>query len=159
MNRFLQKNEFDTSNVYLLKPVAYVDLAETSSKYFATWELFNHKGVLLVPRHDSVNSCISNIEYFIQYIENNSYKEDTIRNLQKDLFQQFTNTNILNNTKMEEQNYTLVLYWTVFMGKYSKDILSLEHFANLSESKISVIKVNMDLREDIDDFSINLKTK
>jgi hypothetical protein len=45
------------------------------------------------------------------------------------------------------------------MGKYSKDILSLAHFANLSETEISVIKVNMDLRKDIDDFSINLKTK
>jgi hypothetical protein len=87
MTRFLQKNEFDTSNIYLLKPSAYIDLAETNNKYFSTWELFNHKGDLLVPGYDSINSCISNIAYFIQYFENSSYKQDTIRTLQKDLLQ------------------------------------------------------------------------
>lgn len=153
---FLTKNDFDTNNLYFLDPMAYVALVGKDSKYFATWEVFNQNGELVIPENDSTYQCIANIEYFIQNFNLNSCKVDSSRNLENDLTHHFLNSKRLKQTD-ENHKLFLVLYWSTFMGKYSTDILGLESIAIQSEAKFTTYKVNMDLRTDIDDFEINLK--
>lgn len=156
MKGFLVQHDFDTNHVALLKPDAYKELTNISSKYFSTWEVYNSNGELLIPNNDSTNSCIGNIEYFVKYFNENSCRVDTTRTLREDIISKLINPEKFEKFEFSD-NYTLVLYWSTFMGKYSQDILNLEKIANLSESRFSVIKVNMDLREDIKDFTISLK--
>jgi hypothetical protein len=118
--------------------------------------VYNYDGKLLLPNNDSTSNCIGNVEYFLKYFDGNACRVDTTRFLETDVISNLVNTEILERSKLSEE-YTLVLYWSTFMGKYSQDILNLEEIATFSQSKFFVIKVNMDLREDIDDFTINLK--
>jgi hypothetical protein len=77
----------------------------------------------------------------IIYSKINDINED--RFTQKQIYKQF--------------DYTLVLYWSSWRGRYSSQILKLEKefVLNHPELRIQVIRVNMDFREEMKNTGLN----
>lgn len=164
--RFLEKNSFNISTHGLTTNAYNYQIAKSSS-YFSTWELWNKDGYKVEPTNEAIKSCSGTQELFITTLKNDSsHYIDSTKNIFKDTILIVGLSNLDGKTskikKKIEADFLLVIYWSTFMGKYSKQVLELENsIKNNKNINAEIIKVNMDYRNYMknEGLDINIKQK
>lgn len=150
---FIKKNNYSVENHYGLatEPFSYkAQLAGTP-----TWFLYNKNGFRVLPKDSLVATCSGRIAYFLEnFVKDSLFVVDYSSNLKKDSLYTsgLLKLNGTTSVKMDEQlsDYTLIIYWSTFMGSYSKQMLLLEQNfdkAKCTGLKFRTYKINMDVRD------------
>ena len=162
INKFYEKHAITKSKFISFSDSNFVKKIEEPGWAFEGWELYNIEGFQIRRSGDTL-MCISTDGNFLKDFEIETmgyiYKSS---NLLTDtlIFSKMygSEENALNLKNMYDQfDYTLILYWSSWRGRYSSHILNLEKkfVLNNPELRIQVIKVNMDFRKDMKNTGIN----
>jgi hypothetical protein len=161
INKFFKKQAATQDNLVFLSDSAFVQKIEEPGWGFEGWKLYNDIGQRLRMEIDSL-ACFGNVEGFFRDFKIENTLSDSSQNLSLEFFnnQKLQNSSLssqLDHNSDYKYDYTLVLYWSKWRGRFSERILDLEKLfvLNNPELRIRVIKVNMDFRDDMKDTWID----
>src|SRR5690554_6345687 len=157
---FYEKHNIDTidNNIYAFTPTQYEERLKMNKKSnpFVQWSLYDKHGDRIKADSTSV-VCYGNLILFLSSLNDSTvYLKDSALNIRSISYLNkglttYNNDSIIKMIDTKNYDFTLILYWSKFMGKHSIDNLNLErHFLkNDSELRLQVIKINMDFSEHI----------
>ncbi|MFA7274813.1 MAG: hypothetical protein WC044_13165 [Crocinitomicaceae bacterium] len=161
INKFFKKHAATQDNLVFLSDSSFVQKIEEPGWAFNSWRLYNSNGERLRRGSDSL-ACFGSDKTFLKNFSMENAIIDSSKNLSLNYFtnQKFYNPSLGSQTELDtvsEYDYTLILYWSKWRGRFSEDILDLEKVfvLNNPELRIRVIKVNMDFRDEMENTWVN----
>jgi len=161
INKYYKKHADTQDNLVLLSDSSFVEKIEEPGWAFESWNLYNRSGQRLRRGSDSL-ACFGSDSRFLKDFNIENAIIDSGKNLSLDYFtnQKLYNPSIGNRIEIDtvsEYDYTLLLYWSTWRGRFSEDILELEKafVLNNPQLRIRVLKVNMDFREEMENTWVN----
>lgn len=156
INKFYDRHAVSNDDFIMLSTSNLIKKLEEPGWGFENWDLFNSSGYRVRRKGDSL-SCIASDYTFLQNISKGGYTVDTAFHI--------ANDTIINDhlsadypySTYKDYDYTLVLYWSSWRGRYSKNILKLEKALVLNNPhlRLRVVKVNMDFRKEMKDTGMD----
>lgn len=162
INKFYDKHASTKSNFITFSDSNLVKKIKEPGWAFESWELYNTDGFQIRRKGDSLNCIVSDYDFLREFeLETMGYIDST-SHLSSDtiIFSKLYGS----GDKLSAQekayskfDYTLILYWSSWRGRYSSHILELEKefVLNHPELRIQVIKVNMDFRKEMKNTGLN----
>jgi hypothetical protein len=155
IDKFFKKHGATQDNLVFLSDSAFVQKIDEPGWGFEGWKLYNDIGQRLRKSADSI-ACFGNVEGFFRDFK---IEYTLIDSSEKLLIEYFRNQKLQNSSlngqvdfdSDSKYDYTLILYWSKWRGRFSERILDLEKLfvLNNPELRIRVIKVNMDFRDEM----------
>jgi hypothetical protein len=155
INKFFKKHAATQDNLVFLSDSSFVEKIEEPGWAFNGWKLYNDIGQRVRRGSDSL-SCLGSDVGFLKDFKIENTLLDSSENFSIDFFknQRLQNSSLMSQMDLDtdsKYDYTLVLYWSKWRGRFSENILDLEKVfvLNNPELRIRVIKVNMDFRDEM----------
>ncbi len=156
INKFYEKHAVSNDDFVMLSASNLIKKLKEPGWGFENWDLFNSSGYKVRRKGDSL-SCIASDYTFLQNISTGGYIVDTAFHIANDtIINDHLSADSLYST-YNDYDYTLVLYWSRWRGRFSKNILKLEKALVLNNPhlRIRVVKVNMDFRKAMKDTGVD----
>jgi len=152
INKFYDKYASTQTEFITLSDTNLVKKIQEPGWSFDKWELYDQEGFRVNQTHADSITCRGSSYTFLKDFSEMEKVQDTSQHLAQD-------TIIYNHIKQDYKNfdYTLIIYWSSWRGKFSGEILDFEKQFVLSnpELRIQVLKVNMDFREEMKGTWVN----
>jgi hypothetical protein len=153
IDKFFNKHAVTLTNSVILSDSNLVRKIQEPDWHFDKWELYDSNGYQLRRKGDSLSCIVSDYAFFKDFSLSNALL-DTNVNLSEDdiiypnLLKVHNSEGNLLNQKID---YTLILYWSRWRGRFSENILKLEKtfVLNNPNLRIRILKVNMDFRKEM----------
>lgn len=154
--KFLDKHDYNKENLYGLNSDSYYSKIKNanSAGVFASDRLYDSNGILVYPSDSSVRDCYGTIGDFYKGLTNsNSYFVDSSVSIYHDTVLTRGLVNLKGSPQRmfetKDYDFTLVIYWSTFMGRISRNVLDFEsNIKTFNPSlKVQVVKINMDYRD------------
>jgi hypothetical protein len=169
LKKFLEQNQHDASDLISFNHKAYIEKVNTkkNSGMFANWELYNKDGYKIIP-HPYTKTCYGNIYDFVKRINlaapDTLYSIDSTKNIHNDsllIHGLVSNDSMSYSLLPIESEFLIILYWSRFMGKYSRDILKIKNYVDTTNDAklIKLLPINMDFRDYMNSKDFEIKSK
>lgn len=131
ISNYVDRKGLSKNNLFFLTDSCYIRLISSNNKYFATYEVFDAKGNTIKLIDSIKNECYGNIEKELLLLGKNANWTVDI-NSELNFFDLRRNLRNLNgseptfNPSIENgKSFHVVVYWSKFMGKYTKSLFSI----------------------------------
>lgn len=162
INKFYDKHSVTEKEYITFSDSNFVQKIKEPGWAFEGWQLYNTDGFRIRRLGDSLKCIASDSRFFKEFEVETMGFIDSSHHLTNDtvLYQNvIIKSESITQSERTYQNfdYTLIIYWSSWRGRYSSNIIKLEeHFVlNNPELRIQVIKVNMDFRKEMKERGLN----
>ncbi|WP_299206480.1 hypothetical protein [Brumimicrobium sp.] len=156
IDKFYDKHAVTKTNYITLSEPNFVKKIKEPGWAFESWNLYNTDGFKVRRKGDSLSCIVSDHNFLKEFDLNTMGFIDSTNHLSNDTIAYSKifgdDINLLTSEKAyNDFDFTLILYWSSWRGRYSSQILKLEEIfvLNHPELKIQVIKINMDFRKEM----------